>query len=682
MISPNFPHILHGGDYNPDQWADTPEVWEEDRRLMKLAHINSATLGVFSWASLEPEEGVFTFDWLDDVIDGLWKDGIRFILATPSGGKPNWLALKYKEVRKCGPDGQREPQHARHNHCWTSPVYREKVRIINSKLVERYGEHPGLLMWHISNELGGSSHTGRCYCPLCFAAFHEWLKARYGTAEKMNAAWWSKFWSHTYTSFEQVTCIDESVHGLDLAWKRFTTDQIVSFVENEAEPLRRLSPGVPITTNCMGQFPGFDQWRLAPVLDVVSWDAYPNWHGKDTDVPQAASVAFTLDLYRSFKGGKPFVLMESTPSQVNWMQISPLKRPGMHRLASLQAVAHGSDAVCYFQIRKGRGSMEKFHGAVIDHAGHENTRVFRDVAQLGADLEKLDPVVGATGSAEVALLFDWDNHWAIPQAQLVRNADKQYPETVIAHYKPFWNRGVGADVIESLQDFGKYKLIVAPMLYMLKPGVAERITEFVRAGGTFVTTYLSGQVNEEDLCFLGGFPGPLREVLGIWAEETDALPDSRRQTVMPVGSNVLRLPLKSEARHFCDIVHLEGAEAAATYGEEFYAGSPAVTVNRFGDGRAYYIASRNDAAFHEAMAAALIDDLKLQTALPGELPAGISAQVRAKNDERFLFLLNFNPTPQKVPLGESTFEDLIAGSQVGNEISLPGYGATVLRSDK
>ncbi len=674
MITPNFPHILHGGDYNPEQWADVPGIWEEDRRLMKLARLNCATVGVFSWASLEPEEGVFTFEWLDEVIAGLWKEGIRFILATPSGGKPNWLGLKYEEVRKCYPDGRREPQQMRHNQCWTSPVYREKVRIINTRLAERYGKHPGLLMWHISNEL-----NGWCHCPLCFAEFHGWLRRRYGTVEKMNAAWWSKFWSHTYTSFEQVTVIDETVHGLELAWKRFTTDQIVSFVQNEAGPLRRFSPGVPITTNCMGTYEVFDQWRLAPVLDVVSWDAYPNWHSAANDVSVAANTAFVHDLYRTFKGGKPFVLMESTPSQLNWMKVSPLKRPGVHRLASLQAIAHGADAVCYFQFRKSRGSCEKFHGAVVDHVGHKNTRVFREVSQLGADLAKLECVAGATASADVAVLFDWDNQWALSQARLMRNDNKRYLETVLAHYEPFWKSGVGVDVIDSAQPFEKYKLLIAPMLYMLRPGVAGRIVEFVRSGGTFVATYLSGLVDEEDLCFLGGFPGPLRELLGIWVEETDALPEARRQTVLPIPANPLRLPDVSVASDYCDIVHLETAEALATYGEDFYAGSPAVTLNRFGKGHAYYVGSRNDPAFQDAMLGTIIKQLQLRRALTSELPPGVTAQVRTKDGESFVFLLNFNPEKQVVTLDPGGFRDMLTNTDVAGSLVLPPYGATVLK---
>jgi len=226
-INPTFPHLLHGGDYNPEQWLEVPGILEEDLRLMKLAHINEATIGVFSWASLEPEEGKFTFDWLDRVMDSLAKNGQRVVLATPSGGKPNWMALKYESIRRCDERGQRDPQGGRHNHCMTSPVYREKVTIINTKLAERYKGHPALLMWHISNEYGGY-----CYCPLCFQAFHAWLEKRYETPEKMTLKFWAKFWSHTYTSFDQVTLIDPSVHGLGLAWRRFMTDQVISFIQN------------------------------------------------------------------------------------------------------------------------------------------------------------------------------------------------------------------------------------------------------------------------------------------------------------------------------------------------------------------------------------------------------------------------------------------------------------------
>lgn len=673
-INPAFPHLWHGGDYNPEQWLDTPGIIDEDMRLMGLAGINSASVGIFSWAALEPEEGVYEFRWLDDIMDRMASAGRHVVLATPSGGKPNWLALKYPEVRRVGENGLRDPQQTRHNHCLTSPVYREKVLAINTRLAERYKDHPALALWHLSNEYGGW-----CYCDLCFAAFRKWLKEQYETPDKMTSAFWARFWSHTFTSFEQVTCVDRSVHGLSLAWKRFMTDQLISFIQNESAPLRQFTPDVPITTNLMGTFPMYNYIKVAEHLDFVSNDMYPDWHGERSLWREAVAVAFLDDLYRSMKGGKPWILMESTPSSVNWRPISVLKRPGMHRLASLQAVAHGSDTVMYFQYRKSRGSSEKYHGAVVDHVGHEHTRVFREVSQVGADLAKLGDLCGASTDAEVALIYDWENEWAISEAQGPRNEAKNYEETVREHYLPLWKMNVPVDVIDSVQDFSKYKLLIAPMLMMLRPGVGERIEKFVASGGTFVATYLTGMVDENDLCFLGGFPGPLRKVLGIWAEETDVLRDEHSQTVTPVDGNPLNLPASTKARHLCDIVHLEGAEALASYSEQFYAGSPAFTRNVFGKGAAYYVASRNDEAFNAALIRSLVANLGIRRTVAAETPEGVHVQERATADTHYLFVMNFTETQQTVAVGADGYTDRLTGAAVsGGAVTLAPYGVAVL----
>ena len=679
-VNPSFPHLLHGGDYNPEQWIDYPGIWAEDMRLMKLAHINAVSVGIFSWATLEPEEGKFNFGWLDRVMDNMAANGQRVVLATPSGGKPHWMALKYEEVRRCDPQGLREPQRLRANHCLTSPVYREKVSIINTRLAERYKDHPALHLWHLSNEYGGY-----CYCPLCIRAFQAWLEERYGNVKKMNAAYWSTFWSHAYTSFDQVSCIDDSIHALELDWKRFMTDQAASFILNEAAPLRRLTPHIPITSNFMGTVPAYDYWKLAKVLDVVCWDSYPRWHGGDAhpahnpgpeDWQVAMETAFIHDIYRPLKGGKPWLLMESTPSIVNWQRVSRPKRPGMHRLASLQAVAHGSDSVMYFQFRQARGTCEKFHSSVVSHAGHEHTRIFRDVAQVGEDLEKLDAIVGTTTPAEAAVIYDWENNWAIDQAQGPRNAGKAYFDTCLSHYQPFWKRGVPVDVIDSVQDFSKYKILVAPMLCMLRPGVAERIERFVQDGGVFVATYLTGLVDENDLCFLGGFPGPLRKVLGIWMEENDVLGDDQTQEILAVPGALPGLPESSTARHYCDVIHTEGAQVLATYGKDFYAGSAAATRNIFGKGQAYYIASRNDEAFTDAFLSALIAQAGLRRALDTDLPEGVSAQSRTDGVDEYLFLMNFKREPQRVVL-DTTCHEMLRGESITGTVELPPYGVIV-----
>jgi beta-galactosidase len=677
-ISEKLPHLIHGGDYNPDQWLNHPEILEEDIRLMKLSKCNVMTMGIFSWVTLEPEEGKFNFQWLDDIMNKLYENGIHVLLSTPTGARPAWMSYKYPEVLRVNSNGIRNLHGARHNHCYTSPVYREKTKIINSKLAERYSNHPAVIGWHISNE-----YSGDCHCPYCQDAFRNWLKNKYKTLDNLNEAWWSTFWSHTYTDWAQVESPtprgENGLHGLNLDWKRFATYQTVDFMKCEINPLKELNPNLPVTTNFMGTFFGLDYWQFANQLDMISWDNYPGWHNENDDVTMAAHTSMVHDVMRAMKGGKPFMLMESTPSTTNWQQISKLKKPGMHLLSSLQAVAHGSDTVQYFQWRKSRGSSEKFHGAVLDHCGHENTRVFRDVTDVGNTLNQLDEIVGTSVEPDVAIIFDWENWWAIDDAQGPRNCGIKYWETVAQQYKSFWKKGVPVDVINMDCDFSKYKLVVAPMLYMVRPNVGERLESFVENGGTLVSTYWSGIVNDTDLCFLGGFPGPLRKVLGIWSEEIDALSDEQYNSIIFNNSNELKLEGEFKSIELCDLIHTETAETLAVYGHDFYKGRPAVTVNNFGEGKAYYLASRTKEDFNDAFYNSLIDNLDLKRAINATLPYGVTAQVRTNGEDSYIFLMNFSEDEKTVEVDNCTYYDFLSTEKIDKTVTLAPYGLIILK---
>ena len=676
-INPKCPHVLHGGDYNPDQWIRTPEIWDEDMRLMTLSGCNAMSVGIFAWSALEPAEGRFEFGWLDAIMDKLAANDAYAVLATPSGAKPAWMSRAYPEIRRVNADGTREPHRGRHNHCRTSPVYREKCTIINTKLAERYKDHPALLVWHASNEYNG----GDCQCELCLAAFHDWLRARYDNdIDKLNHAYWSAFWAHTFPDFEDVIPIDRGIHGLMLDWERFKTHQTIDFFNVETAPLREITPDVPVTTNFMPGSDTLDYGVFARAVDVVSWDSYPNWHEKDDEVGEAVNTARQHDQCRAMKGGKPFMLMESVPSIPTRGRVKKRKEPGMHLLSSLQAIAHGSDTVQYFQWRKSRGCMEKFHGAVVDHVGNEHTRVFKDVAEVGAALAGLDDVVGASVQPEVAVIQDWENEWAIREgARIYLGENTKYRQVCNAHYRPFWEAGVPVDVIDQNGALDGYKLVVVPMAYMLRPGFTEGLKAYIEQGGTAVMTYWSAIVDESDLCFLGGVPGGgLREVFGVREEESQSYYPHESVGITMVDGNALGLSGTYQAVDTCSVVHAEGAEVLATYADRYFAGTPAMTVNAYGKGKAVYLAARAGAALLRDLYGRLRAELGLARAIATDLPPGVTAQIRTNGDTRYVFLMNFNAEPAQVVL-DARYADVLRGGAVRGTVSLERYGVRVLR---
>ena len=569
--------IYFGGDYNPDQW-DAATI-DEDMRLFKKAGINLLVLPVFSWAKLEPEEGVYNFGWLDEIIEKIWANGIKVCLATPTVAQPAWLSTRYPEVLPVDIAGRRRTHGMRVMFCVNSQKYRERAAAIAEEFARRYAHHPALAMWHVANEYGTY-----CYCPVCEAKFRLWLKDRYGSLDGLNERWHTSFWGRTLSSFEEITLPSELNDdyrfnpAIQLDYMRFMTDSTAECFCNERDVLKRYNPEIPVQTNMSGYIKKLDQYVMTKNLDIVGWDNYP-W---PTDPPYF--VAMKHDIMRGLKGGRSFLLAEQSPNQQNWQPYNKLKRPGEVRRLTYQALAHGADSCLFFQMRQSIAGQEKFHGAVISHSGREDTRVFRETVKLGHELEKLgDRFLQARTEAKTAILFDWNNWWALENSS-GPSKDMDYLKTVSKYYQVFYCRNIPVDIINPAEPFAKYDLIVAPMLYMTKEGVAERLIEYVRAGGSLLATVMSGLVDENDRCVFGAYPGKLKEVLGIWVEETDAL--------RPEEKNGIRLTKEGEGSDYrcgflCDLLHTETAAALAVYTDDFYAGMPCVTENAFGAGKAY-----------------------------------------------------------------------------------------------
>lgn len=670
ILFPKLKGLIHGGDYNPDQWLDRPDILKEDIRLMKKAGVNSATLGIFSWAAYEPSEGEFHFEWMADIIENLYQNGIYTILSTPSGARPAWLDAAYPEAMRVDERGVRNHHGVRHNHCMTSPRFREKVAVIDKKIARRLGTHPGVILYHISNELGGA-----CYCPLCVQKFQAYLAEVFeGDIEKLNKAWWTSFWSHHYNSFDQIEPPfangEISVMGLNLEWRRFTTANMNDFLKFEIQVLREETPQVPVTTNFMRLYEELDYRKMAPQLDVISWDNYPLFHNDWESLGDTlAETSFQHAVMRSLNRKKPFMMMESAPGLVNWHSVNKLKRPGVHRLACLQAVACGSDTVQYFQWRKGRGSYEQFHGAVVDHNGSEDTRIFREVAEVGELLQKLTPVAGTLCRPKAALLFDWDNRWAIRDARALADSTKKYEDTCLDFYRAFLRLGVEMDVVGSEEDLRDYRLVAAPMLYMLQPKTAARLTEFVKGGGQLLATYFTGYVDTNQLCCLGGFPGDgLSDLFGITSEEID--------TYYPLDRNGVRLLDGSvwEVRDYAEILRVRDARVLGVYTDDFYRETPALTCKAHGQGRAYYIAARTEAA----RMTPLFERMLAQAQIPvKKLPQGVEYHVRGAENEVYEFYLN--STMQTVVLEGAAGFEMLEGKTLEGELALKPCGVAVVR---
>ncbi|MCX4830565.1 beta-galactosidase [Streptomyces sp. NBC_01016] len=670
MSRPHIDKILYGGDYNPEQWPK--EVWDADHRLFTKAGIDTLTVGVFIWSLTQPAPDSYDFTVVDDILDRASAEGRRVVLATGTAALPPWLAKAHPEVNRTDFEGRRHAYGQRHNFCPSSRTYRRLSTALASRLAERYAHHPALLAWHVNNEYGGA-----CYCERCAEAFRAWLRERHGSLDALNDAWCTTFWSHRFTDWSQIeppNALTEhwrgpdhtAFQGITLDYLRFTTDALLGCFVAEKEAIRAHDPATPVTTNFMGMYRPLDYHRWAPHLDFASWDSYP-----PLDKPPSWP-ALAHDLMRGLKDGAPFWLMEQAPSTTACRDVNPLRRPGELRLATWQAVAHGADAALYFQMRASRGASEKFFGAVIGHAGREDTRVFGEVATLGAELASLGATtVGARTPARTALLFDWDSWWALEISDGPSRLVK-YLDVVHAYYGAARAAGADVDVVPVTADLSGYDVVLAPALHLVKGDLAGRLEAVAERGGTVLTTFLSGRCDEHDRAFLADVPGPLAPLMGVRVDEWDARPAGVTNPLDGGGG---------EGSLVFEIVIPQGAEPVARYTSDFYAGTPAVTRNRFGEsgGEGWYVATHLDEAGTDRVVRAVLARHDLIGPYADHRDVESATRV-APDGTRALFLLNHGAAAAELT-AHTTVTDLLTGErhEKGGPLTLGPLGVAVLR---
>lgn len=654
--------FYYGGDYNPEQWDES--VWADDMRLMKKAGVNFVSINIFSWALLQPDEATYDFHTLDRIMDMLAANGIYADLATATAAPPAWVARDYPMSLPVDINGVRLLPGSRQHYCPNSLDYKRLAAALVERLSMRYSSHPALTMWHVNNEYG--CHVSACYCDTCKLEFRHWLQRRYQTLDRLNRSWSTDFWSQHYSHWNEISLPGKMpTHhnpNQQADYMRFMNASILNLFKMERAIIRKNAPDIPVTTNLMGLHKPINGFMWAKYMDQVSWDAYPDPFWK---VPYDYFMAH--DLTRSLKK-QPFLLMEQAPGAVNWRGVNGVKTPGQMRLWSYEAVAHGADGVMFFQWRASRGGAEKFHSGMVPHSGDENSRNFREVAALGQELKKCRELIGAANPAQVAIIFDWENWWALEMDSKPSNLVR-YKTQLGSYYRVLRELNIAVDFIPPDENLSGYKVVFAPASYQVSTDLSERVKAYVRNGGTFLTHFFSGIVDGNDRVYPGGYPGAYRDVLGIYIEEFAPMPKGQvHQIHTSQGDAAIRI--------WEECIHLKGAKALATFKDGYLAGGPAVTRHTYGQGTAYYVGTQPDDTYLQKLFGEVLEEAGVRA--PMTVPKGVEVALRQNHGDDYYFVLNHTDR-QKMFVVSGDYKDLLTGKSEAGMIALPARGVKILK---
>lgn len=661
----HLPGLLYGGDYNPEQWPE--EVWLEDVRLMQAAGVNCVSLAIFSWAKLEPRPGEHDFAWLDRIIDLLHAHGIRILLATATASPPPWFSKLYPDSLPVDRNGQRYKPGSRQHYCPNNEAYRQSAAALAGKMAARYGEHPAVLMWHVNNEY--ACHVHECFCERCRDTFRGWLQERYSSLDALNDAWGTQFWSQRYGAWDEIelpvrtpTFVNP---GQMLDYRRFMNASILRLFRSEIDAIRATGATQPLFANMVFDPKWLDQFEWAQYADYTAVDAYP-----DPSLGEYAwiSAAFVYDLMRSANGNKPFLLIEQTATQVNWRPVNQLKPPGMMRALSYQAVARGSDSVMFFQWRASKAGAEKFHAGMVPHGGVGGNRVFGEISQLGAELKQLGAVIDSRMRADVGLLFSFENVWALEIGSKPAQIDAV--EAILPWHAALAGQNIPVDIVHPGADLSAYKVLVAPLLYQISQSQADNLRRFVERGGALILSYFSGIADERDHIWLGGYPGLLKDVLGLEVEEWQPLLPDQAVRFEDVRGE------QSSGTHWAEVVRVGTAEVLARLTDGWMSGQPAICRNRFGNGLAYYAATRPAPEYLGGLLREICAGQGVHSL--ADAPFGVEVTERNAGDVTYLFVINHTDRAVDVHLRTEGGEDVLTGERRGSDLQLEPYQVQII----
>jgi len=663
LIRINHGQFIYGADYYPEAWNDSQ--WTKDAEMMHAAGINFVRMGEFAWVKMEPEDGRFDFSWLDRAIKVLAAHDIRVVLGTPTAAPPAWLYARYPDIAATDENGIRYRFGSRRNYCLHNPHFIEATRRIVTALAEHYKDNPDVIGFQIDNELGNPY----CYDNYCLAAFQNWCRGKYKTLDVLNKAWGTVFWGHTYTDWSQVPLPWNTLFGvhnpsLELDYHRFFSESTDDYLNLQARILRRIAPGKAITTNEMGMFSAVDYSKLNEGIDFVAWDNYPMIRHDQADY---FGPALAHDLMRGSKNNENFMVMEQEGGLPGWTTFWGYQAPpGLYRVWAYQSVAHGADGVCFFRWRTSTYGTEQYWQGILDQDSYPNAR-YKTISQMGKEIHRLTPLLeGSHVASSVAVLVSPDSRWAFGIQPLTKGFN--YDLQLQAYYNAFRRRGVNVDVVFPQDSFAKYKVLIAPSLFVLDAALVRKLTEFVTNGGVLVLSYRSGVKDEHNVFTTETLPGSLAQLAGIAIHDYDPQTTQDQKIVMDGVSY--------PAGVWFDILTPQTARVLAAYGERYYAGQAAVTMNQFGKGSVIYVGT-------EAQGAAFYDHLTSRIAaaagvvLGPQLPAGVEMATREKPGRKIVFLLNYTGKAQSVSLGKA-MHDALAGNAVSGEISVPAYDVRIL----